>query len=281
MRVKAQAKINLYLDVISKRDDGYHNLDMVMLPLKLHDTIEFEKLLYAPDTYITCDHVELQETKYNLINKTIKEMRKRYGIKENFNVSVHKEIPISAGLGGGSSNAAATINALKAIYKLNLTPEEELDLATSLGADVPFCLLNAPAHVEGIGEKVTPIKIKKPFFVVLIKPTQGLSTKHVFEESDKRELTHGNSSDVIKALEEGDDELLEHSLFNSLEATSIDLVPEIKKVKDMLHKDGFNLVLMSGSGSCVFALTHDRKFAKAKYHEYERNNYQVYLTKTL
>lgn len=281
MRVKAQAKINLYLDVISKRDDGYHDLDMVMLPLKLHDSIEIEKLLYGKDTYITCDHVELQETKYNLITKTIAEMRKRYGIKENFNVAVHKEIPISAGLGGGSSNSAATIKALKCMYKLELSPDEELNLATSLGADVPYCLLNVPAHVEGIGEKVTPIKLKKPFYVVLIKPEKGLSTKHVFESSDKKPLVHGNSKDVIKALEEADDELLEKSLFNALEATSIELVPEIQEVKNMLKKDGFKLVLMSGSGSCVFALTHDHKFAKNKVKEYEKKNLEVYLTKTL
>lgn len=280
MRIKAQAKINLYLDVLAKRDDGYHDLDMVMLPLQLHDTIQIEKLLYGKDTYITCDHVDLQETKYNLITLTIAEMRKRYGIKDNLDVTVHKEIPISGGLGGGSSNCAATIKALEGLYNLNLSAEEELNLAVSLGADVPFCLLNTPAHVEGIGEKVSPIKVKKPFYVILMKPSQGLSTKRVFEASDKKPLYHGNVQDVIKALENGDDELLEKSLFNSLELTSIELVPEIQEIKDMLKKDGFKLVLMSGSGSTVFALTRDHRFAKRKAREYENKNYNVILTKT-
>lgn len=281
MFVKANAKINLYLDVIGKREDGYHDLDMVMLPLELHDSISFEYVPYLKDSYITCDHVELQETKYNLINQTLHEMRNRYNFKQNFNVTIHKEIPISAGLGGGSSNAAATIKAIRSMCKIKMDEAEELDLAKSLGADVPFCMKNKPAHVEGIGEKITAISLKNPFFVIIIKPEKGLSTKHVFEESDKRELKHGNVNDVIKALETSDDELLEKSLFNSLEETSIALVPEIQKVKDMLKNDGFKLVLMSGSGSSVFALTRNHKFAINKYKEYDKKGYQVYLTKTI
>lgn len=281
MFVKANAKINLYLDVISKRDDGYHNLDMVMLPLELHDSISFEKVPYLKDSYITCDHVELQETKYNLINQTLCEMKKRYDIKDNFAVFIHKEIPISAGLGGGSSNAASTIKAIRSICKIKMDEKEELDLAKSIGADVPFCLNNKPAHVEGIGEKISAISLKNPFFVIIIKPSKGLSTKHVFEESDKREYRHGNVNDVIKALEIGDDELLAKSMFNSLEDTSISLVPEIQEVKDMLKADGFDMVLMSGSGSSVFALTRNHKFALEKYKKYDKKGYEVYLTKTL
>ena len=281
MFVKAFAKINLYLDVISKREDGYHNLDMVMLPLELHDSIEFEAVPYLKDSYVTCDHVELHETKYNLINLTLQEMKRRYNTKSNFSVTIHKEIPISAGLGGGSSNAAATIKAIRTICKIKMDEAEELDLAKSLGADVPFCMKNKAAHVEGIGERVTPINVKKPFFVIIIKPEKGLSTKHVFEESDQMELEHGNVNDVIKALETGDDELLAKSMFNSLEKTSIGLVPEIQEVKDMLKNDGFKLVLMSGSGSSVFALTRDHKFAAAKFKKYDRKGYEVYLTKTI
>lgn len=281
MFVKANAKINLYLDVIGKREDGYHDLDMVMLPLELHDSISFEYVPYLKDSYITCDHVELQETKYNLINQTLREIRNRYNFKQNFNVTIHKEIPISAGLGGGSSNAAATIKAIRSMCKIKMDEAEELDLAKSIGADVPFCMKNKPAHVEGIGEKITAIYLKNPFFVIIIKPEKGLSTKRVFEESDKRELKHGNVNDVIKALETNDDELLEKSLFNSLEETSVSLVPEIQKVKDMLKNDGFKLVLMSGSGSSVFALTRNHKFAINKYKEYDKKGYQVYLTKTI
>ena len=281
MYVKAYAKINLFLDVLSKRDDGYHNLDMVMLPLELHDLILIDSSPSLKDNFITTDHVDLQVTKYNLITATLKEMDKRYDIKKKFIVNVHKEIPISAGLGGGSSNAAAVIKAIEHLTKLKLSPEEEVDLGASLGADVPYCLANKPAHVEGIGEKVTPIKMKKKYDVIIIKPSEGLSTKKVFTVSDEMELDHGDVNQVIKALETGDDELLEKSLFNSLEKASISLVPEIQKVKDTLKAMGFKLVLMSGSGSSVFALTTDHKFAMSKYRELERKGYEVYLTRTL
>lgn len=281
MFVKAYAKINLFLDVVSKRKDGYHDLNMVMLPVELHDSIQIETAPQLMSNFITCDHVDLQVTKYNLINKTLAEMKKRYGVDQHFIVSVHKEIPISAGLGGGSSNAAAVIKAVKSLTKLKIEPKEEIDFGASLGADVPYCLANVPAHVEGIGERVTPIKMKKKYYVLIIKPAQGLSTKQVFDLSDSMDLEHGNVDNVIKALELGDDELLADSLFNSLEKVSIGLVPEIQQAKDDFKKAGFEMVLMSGSGSSVFALTTNRKMAVSKYHELERKGYEIYLTRTL
>ncbi len=281
MFVKAYAKINLYLDVIGKREDGYHDLNMVMLPLELHDSIEIETSPVLSDCFITTDHVDLQVAKFNLITKTVTEMKKRYGIKQNFIINVHKEIPISAGLGGGSSNSAAVIKAIKSLTKLKLDPEEEINLGTSLGADVPFCLANQPAHVEGIGEKVTPIKLKKKFDVIIIKPSKGLSTRKVFELADTLELDHSQIDDIITALKTGDEELLAKSMFNSLEKPSISLVPEIQKMKDELKKAGFKMVLMSGSGSSVFALTSNHKLAVAKYREFDKKGYEVYLTRTL
>lgn len=281
MYIKAYAKINVYLDVLKRNNDGYHDLDMVMLPLELHDSIDFEHVPFLSDCYVTCDHVELQETKYNSINLTLQEMKSKYNIDKNFSVLIHKEIPISAGLGGGSSNAAATIRALNDICKLKLPLEEQLALGKRIGADVPFCIINKPAHVRGIGEKIELINLKKKYYVILVKPSLGLSTKFVFEESDKDTYEHGNVQDVITALNNGDDELLEKSMFNGLEKTSIKLVPEIQEVKDRLKKEGFKMVLMSGSGSCVFALTDNKNFAVQKFRLLEKEGYEVYLTKTL
>lgn len=281
MYVQAHAKINAFLDVIDKREDGYHNLDMVMLPLELHDAISIEVLNNVDSTYITCDHVELKNGKYNLINKTIKEMRRRYGFKQHFTIVVHKEIPISAGLGGGSSNAAAIITALNKLLKLKLPEEEQLDLAKSLGADVPFCLKNVPARVTGIGEVMSPIKVKQPYYVILLKPEKGLSTKDVFDKADSMILEHGDGDLVQKALEENDDELLAKSVFNSLEMPSIIEVPTIQEYKTLLRKLGFKIVLMSGSGSSVFALSHDKKLCREAFKKLEKEGYEVYLTKTL
>lgn len=281
MFVKAYAKINLFLDVVGKRDDGYHDLRMVMLPLELHDSINIEFLPFLHDSYVTCDHVDLQGTKYNLIFTTIKTLREKYHFDKNFNITVHKEIPIKTGLGGGSSNAAATLKAFNHLLKLNMDEKTMNEIGLSLGADVPFCLYNKPALVEGIGEKITPIKLAHQYYVLIIKPKMGLSTKHVFEKADTMELAHADVSNVIKALEEGDDDLLASSLFNSLEKPSIEMAPEVQVIKDMFIKDGLKMVLMSGSGSCVYALTKDMHTAHHLYHKYEKEEYEVYLTRTL
>ena len=281
MYVKAPAKINLYLDVLGKREDGYHNLDMVMIPLELHDTIDFERLPNARYTHIISDTVERQVIKHNSIHRMQEVLIKECNYQQNFIIRVHKEIPIYAGMGGGSANAAAAFRTFKKLGKLKLTEEQETEIALKVGADVPFCIKNVAAHVEGIGEKVTPIKVKKQYHVLIIKPKQGLSTKDVFTECDKYELKHGNVNDVIKALETGDDTLLAKSLFNSLEEVSMILCPEVKKVKEMLIKDGFKCVLMTGSGSCVYPLTTNQPLALSKFLKYEHKGYEVYLTKTI
>ena len=280
MYVKAPAKINLYLDVLGRREDGYHDLDMVMLPLELHDTIDFERVPSARYTHIVSDTIERQVIKHNSIYRTHELLVSEYNYNQNFIIRVHKEIPIYAGMGGGSSNAAAAFRYFVKRGRLKLSEEEQIKLCLKIGADVPFCLKNVPAHVEGIGEKVTPIKVKKQFSVLVVKPKQGLSTKDVFTACDKYELKHGNVKDVIKALEEGDEKLLAKSMFNSLEEVSIALCPEIAEIKEMLKKDGFKCVLMTGSGSCVYALTSNSTLAFSKYLKYEHKGYEVYLTKT-
>jgi len=281
MYVKASAKINLYLDVLGKRENGYHDLNMVMLPLELHDTLSFEHVPSATYTHIISDTIERQIIDNNLVYRTHELLKAELGYKPNFIVRVHREMPFYAGMGAGSANAAAALKYLLKFGKVKLSEEEQLKLALKLGADVPFSMKNVPAHVEGIGEKVTPIKVKKQYFVVVIKPKQGLSTKVVFQESDKVEMKHGNVQDVIKALETGNDTLLAKSVFNSLEETSIKLCPEIAKIKEMMKKDGFKVVLMTGSGSCVFAMTTNYTLALSKYLKYEHKGYEVYMTKTL
>ena len=281
MYIKANAKINLYLDVLGKKDNGYHDLNMVMLPLELHDTLSFEYVLNATYTHIISDTIERQIINSNLIYRTHELLVNEYGYKQNFVIRVHREIPFFAGMGAGSANAAAALKMFKRYGKLKFSEEEETKLCLKLGADVPFSMKNVPSHVEGVGEKVTPIKIKKQYNVVGIKPKQGLSTKLVFYESDKYELKHGNVDNVIKALETGDDKLLANSVFNSLEPVSMELCPEVKAIKEMMKKDGFKIVLMTGSGSCVYAMTTNYTLALSKYLKYEHKGYEVYLTRTL
>ncbi|MCH5180593.1 MAG: 4-(cytidine 5'-diphospho)-2-C-methyl-D-erythritol kinase [Erysipelotrichales bacterium] len=280
MIIKAHAKINLAINVVGKKEDGYHDLDMVMVPVELHDSIHIEVLPSNFETYVTCDDFSLEVNEYNLCSITIRKMKEKYNINKSFRVHIHKNIPIGAGLGGGSSNAAAVINAIKTLLKLDIPYEEEIELAKSIGADVPFFLKNNPARVEGIGEKLTPIKIKNKYYVLLIKPKNGLSTKDVYAKYD--EVGSDNHADVdslIKALENGDE--LKEFMGNDLEKASITMLPVIQDIKKLLLDDGFENVLMSGSGSSVFAISTNRTMVEKEYRKLEKMGLNVYLTKVI
>lgn len=281
MYAKAYAKINIFLDVLGRREDGYHDLKMVMLPVELHDSISISILPYSPHSSVVCDHVELKATKYNMVNKTLLAMKEKYSFEENFTIVVHKEIPIAAGLGGGSSNAAATMKAIYSILKINDTLDNKLALAKSLGADVPFCLLNQPALVEGIGEKITPIKLRDNWYVLIVMPDIGLSTKDVFTKADTMELGHGDADEVIDALVKGDEDRLGKAMYNSLQAVSVSMNPEIQPIIDLMKSDGVSAVMMSGSGSSVFAISKNKMKLQKLYTKYEKMGLDVYLTKVI
>jgi 4-diphosphocytidyl-2-C-methyl-D-erythritol kinase len=278
--VKSYAKINVSLRVLGKREDAYHLLEMVNLPLELHDVIEISKFPNSSDTYITCDDIGLQNTHRNLCSKAVDAMRSHYGFKDNFSISIHKEVPFAAGLGGGSSNAAVVILALNKLLNLNGSIEELAKIGESIGADVPFFLLNKPAKVTGIGEKLEPIKVKKAYNCLIVKPVKGLSTTDVFAVADRFDRTKIETDNVIKALEIGDDALLAQSMGNDLYVPALSLLPEIKDLVDSLRVS-FSLVGMSGSGSACFALSDNLKKLKEQARYYEDKGYIVCLTKTM
>lgn len=278
--LKSYSKINICLNVVGKRPDGYHELDMIMLPLELHDSILFSELKNASDHFVTIDDFSLGLFKYNSATAAIEKMQSKYKFQNKFRITIHKVIPMQSGLGGGSSNSATVINAVNSYLKLNLPYEELISIATGLGADIPFFISNKPARCRGIGEKIDFINVKNDYYCLIVKPSQGCSTQGVYEVSDKMDLPIGDVELVKKALEEGDDDLLAKSIFNSLEAPAISLVPEIQVIKDKLFTAGLKIVQMSGSGSSVFALSTDKKLLKniAKTLEDE---YLVEVTKVL
>jgi 4-diphosphocytidyl-2-C-methyl-D-erythritol kinase len=281
LMMRSYAKINLSLRVLSKREDDYHELEMVNLPLDLHDVIEIDRMSNAPDTYITCDDLALQRTRNNLCTKAVDAMRKQYGFKDNFNISIHKEIPFAAGLGGGSSNAAAVMMALVTLCHLKADPDTLCAVGKSIGADVPFFLLNKPALVTGIGEKIDFISVKKKYNCLIVKPKEGLSTKDVFAACDAFARTKVETTNVITALKNGDDILLAQSIGNDLFPPAVSLLPTVGEIVDSLKKDGFTLVSMTGSGSSVFALSDDLKKMKDAEKKYEKAGYIVRLTHTI
>lgn len=278
--LKSYAKINVSLRVLSKREDNYHDLEMVNLPLELHDIIEIEKM-HTPDTYVVCDDIALSGARHNLCSKAVEAMRAEFAFQDNFSISIHKEIPFAAGLGGGSSNAAAVILGLVSLLHLPAKEEQLNRVALSIGADVPFFMSNKPACVTGIGEKIRFIPVKKAYNCLIVKPENGLSTTDVFAISDRFDKMSIDTPNVIKALADGDDALLAKSIGNDLYLPAKSLLPEVGKIVESLRADEIPLVCMSGSGSSVYALSSDPKILAKAARKYQSLGYIVRLTKTM
>ncbi len=280
---KANAKINLSLDIKNLREDGYHNLETIMLPLEMHDSLEVQKLPpHAKDDFVTCDDYSLKITKYNLVHRIINAAREKRGFDEHFFISIHKNIFLQAGLGGGSADAGAALRAILKILKIEATKEDLIDIGISIGSDVPWAIFNQPTLLKRKGDVLEFIDHTMPYYVLLVKPFDGLSTKDVFEAADKcNDVVHGEIN-LIKDLYLKDDlEGLGKAVFNSLENPAIELLPEISNIIENLKDDGFECVRMSGSGSCVFALTKDKKLWKKCEKKYTLEHYQVCATKFL
>ena len=260
--IKSYAKINIGLDVVQTREDGFHDLDMVMVPIQFHDSVLIREIKNKPDNYVTMDDYSLLVFKHNLATFAIDALAAKYKFQNKYRIMIHKIIPIKAGLGGGSSNAAATLNGINKILKLGATDEELIDIAKTIGADVPFFIKNKPMRCKGVGEKMEPIEIKNNYYCLIVKPKEGCSTKEVFALSDNKERKHVNIDNIVKALAEGDDDLLAKELDNSLEEAATQIVPEIAIIKQELKDLGLKIVGMTGSGSTVFALSTDKKQLK-------------------
>lgn len=285
--MRSYAKINICLNVLDKRADGYHELDMVMLPLELHDTLLISELNKGTDNFVTIDDFSNGTVHYNIATAAIEKFAKTRQFSNKFRVSIHKVLPMQAGLGGGSSNAAAAILGVNKMLKLGATEEEMIEVAKGLGADIPFFIKNIPARCTGIGDVMTPVNVKNNYWVLLVKPKAGCGTKAIYEISDQMTLKTGDVNAVIQALEEGNDDLLAESIFNNLEEPAAIKVPEILEIKKILKDMGLNIVQMTGSGSTVFAMSTNKKLITSaarvleKVTEGSEDKYFVEVTKVL
>ena len=273
LHIRSFAKINISLNITKKREDGFHEIDSVMLPISLHDSLVVSKLKNTTDNFVTVDDFSIGSFSYNLATFSIEKLQSVYHFNDKFRVLIHKVIPIQAGLGGGSSNAACTMKAVNSMLKLGATDEELIQLSKPLGCDIPFFIKCKPARVQGVGEILTPINIKNNYFVLIVKPELGCSTKEVYALSDSMELKTCNLDNVVKALEEGDDDLLLENMYNALQEPAIKMVPQIQTIIDELKENGLKMVQVTGSGSAVFALSTDKalltKVLKKLEHKYE------------
>ena len=279
LHIRSFAKINISLNIVKKRDDGFHELDSVMLPISMHDSLVVSKL-NATDNFVTVDDFSIGTFSYNLATFAIEKLQSIYHFNDKFRILIHKVIPIQAGLGGGSSNAACTLKAVNSMLKLGASDEELIEIGKSLGCDIPFFIKCKPARVQGVGEVLTPITIRNNYFVLLVKPEAGCSTREIYGLSDKMDLKVCNIENVIKALEEGDDALLAENISNALQDPAIKSVPAIQTIIDELKEKGLDIVQVTGSGSAVFALSTDKNLLKKVMKDLE-DKYEVELAKVM
>lgn len=254
MKNKSFAKINLCLDVVKKRDDGFHELDMIMVPIDLFDTVAIE---ISDEMQMETNKGFLPLDERNTIIKAINLLRSKYDFTENFSIKLMKTVPTQGGMGGGSSNAATAIKMINQMLNLQMSEAEMLNVSEQVGADVPFCLYGRPASVKGFGEILSPLEINLDFHIFIVKPKWGVSTPKAFKNLDLKNIVHPNCNDVIKALKNNDYGLFINSIDNSLEAGAFKLLPVIEVLKRELVDFGFDVALISGSGSTVFGITQD------------------------
>lgn len=259
--ILSPAKINIHLQVTGKRGDGYHDLVMLMCPISLYDRIRIDTDQSAYS--VICGHPDVPEDESNIAVKAAQLFRKRLGTGRPVTIHIDKNIPVGAGLGGGSSNAASILKGLNAHYGHPFSPSELMDMGAELGSDVPFFIHSKPAWVQGRGEKINLIEKIRCYHVVLLFPGIHVSTPAVYKKLNFG-LTKKEKKIKSPLLNKGLVDPVNH-LFNDLEKPAIEICSEISRLKDVLAIHGAEGVLMSGSGSSVFGLYSEASAARKAY----------------
>lgn len=276
---KAYAKINLSLDVLSKREDNYHDLDMILQSVSLHDLITLEKN-DSGKIVLTCDNPTLPTDDKNDAYKACSLMKERFHLNSGYRIHIEKRIPIEAGLGGGSADAAAVFHALNMIEGLHVPLELLKELGLMIGAELPYCLSSGLARVRGIGEKLDALPQRLPFFYTIVKPEASLKTKDVFQAYRVRENKKNYSASLYESLFRQDSKEILYSLMhNDLEERSAVLCADILRIKEELIDLGAGRVSMSGSGPSVFGVflsLEDAKNAECRFRERGENAFAVH-----
>lgn len=278
--VKAPAKINLTLDVLYKRPDHYHEVEMIMTTVDLADRIGLESRKDGLIKIISADRF-VPDDERNFAYQAAKLLKDTYGISEGVSIKIEKEIPIAAGLAGGSSDAAATLRGLNEMWNLNLTMDELAEHGAKIGSDVSFCVYGGTALATGRGEKIKELPSPPACWVVLAKPKIGVSTADVYGGLKLDGIKHPNTKQMIEAIEEEDYELVCQSLGNVLETVTFNLHPEVVTIKEQMQRFGADAVLMSGSGPTVFGLVDSESRATRIYNGLRGFCEEVYIVRML
>ena len=260
--INAMAKINLGLDVLRRRENGYHDVKMIMQTVNIYDTLDFVKL---PESKIVVktDHMELPTDENNLIYKAAKLLFDKCGVTEGVEIHLTKRIPIAAGMAGGSTDAAAALVGINKLFALDLSMNELKEIGVKIGADVPYCIEGGTALSEGIGEILTKLPDAPDCYVVVAKPEISVSTKYVYENLHANELKyHPDIDGMVAAIKAGDLDGVCERMENVLETVTEQKYPVISQLKKLLKDAGAQNSLMSGSGPTVFAIFKEEALAK-------------------
>lgn len=281
LQLKAYGKINLGLDVIRKRPDGYHDLDMIMQMVDVYDDVIIEKKA-GEEIVVKADAAVLSNGKDNLAYMAAKMLLDEFGIKSGVEITIHKRIPIAGGMAGGSSDCATTLIGINEMFNLGLSKQQLMERGVKLGADVPYCVLGGTAIARGIGEVLTPLPTPPQCHVIIAKPPISVSTAYVYGHIRPDEITKRPDIDQMTlAIKEQDLNKLSDLLYNVMEEVTVSEYPVIEKLKSIMLENGALNSIMSGSGPTVFGLFDDREKAQAamKALDSKELTEQLYLTK--
>ncbi len=279
MQKKAYAKINPVLDVLRRREDGYHELRMIMQTVNIYDTLELVKS--ESGIRLTCDTGLLPCDDGNIVYRAARLMQETFSLKEGIEIHLTKKIPMAAGMAGGSADAAATLHGMNELFDLKLTTEKLCELGVKLGADVPYCIMGGTMLAEGIGEKLTALPPMPECRLVVAKPDFDVSTKYVYENLHANSLKeHPDVDGMIAAIRANDLEAVATCMENVLETVTVRKYPQISELKNLMCNMGALNALMSGSGPSVFGLFTDEKAAEDCATEIRKNGLalQVFVT---
>lgn len=280
MLAKSYAKINLSLDVIGKREDGYHLLRMLMQNIELYDLIYLKEI--SQGIKINCNKEYVPSDNRNLAYKAADMFLKKYNISSGVCINIKKNIPVAAGLAGGSSNAATVLKIMRDMFKPEITNEKLCEIGVKIGADVPYCIQGGTALCEGIGEKITHINSFKGHILVLVKPGFGVSTKEVYNELDlNRIYKHPDTEILIKKIEENNLKFIASNMKNVLENVTLRKYKIIKNIKTEMISYGAIGSMMSGSGPSVFGFFDDMLKAQLCYDKMRLKYSEVFITRTI
>ena len=280
MELKALAKINLGLDVLGRRENGYHDVRMVMQSIYLYDDVIIEKT-DKPGIDLKTNLYFLPVDNSNIAYKAAAMLMEEFNIKDGVSIVLNKHIPVAAGMAGGSSNAAAVLYGMNVLFNLGLTKKELMERGVKLGADVPYCIMRGTVLAEGIGEVLTTLPAMPKCNVLIAKPAISVSTKEVYEALDSKEvIEHPDIDGLIEGLENADLHKIAASMGNVLEDVTIPMHPVIEDIKNVMKEQGALNAMMSGSGPTVFGIFESKALAKKAQEKIRRDGLakQVYVT---